>query len=58
VLKARATTKPTAMMMRSPCIRKFLKPLSICSSSLSSSAGALRALQAPLQGTPGNHIHN
>jgi hypothetical protein len=27
--KARATTRPTAMTIRSPCIRKFLKPLSM-----------------------------
>src|SRR5579875_3596217 len=29
VLNASATTRPTAMTIRSPCIRKFLKPLSI-----------------------------
>src|SRR5215471_14229264 len=29
VLKASATTRPTAMMIRSPCIKKFLKPFSI-----------------------------
>jgi hypothetical protein len=28
VLNARATTKPTAMMIKSPCMRKFLKPRS------------------------------
>src|SRR5215470_9475046 len=29
VLKASATTRPTAMMIKSPCIKKFLKPFSI-----------------------------
>ena len=28
VLNARATTRPTAMTTRSPCMRKFLKPFS------------------------------
>src|ERR1700722_5071198 len=30
VLKASATTSPTAMTTNSPCMRKFLKPLSTC----------------------------
>jgi hypothetical protein len=29
VLKASATTKPTAMTISSPCMRKFLNPLTI-----------------------------
>jgi hypothetical protein len=29
VLNARATTKPTAITINSPCIKKFLKPLRI-----------------------------
>src|SRR5215469_16473391 len=29
VLKASATTRPTAMIIKSPCIKKFLKPFSI-----------------------------
>jgi hypothetical protein len=29
VLDARATTRPTATMIKSPCIRKFLKPRNI-----------------------------
>src|SRR6266536_474438 len=31
VLNARATTRPTAMTTRSPCMRKFLKPFSTSS---------------------------
>ena len=34
VLNARATTRPTAMTTRSPCIRKFLKPFSTYVSSV------------------------
>src|SRR5215472_6622280 len=36
VLNARATTRPTAIMIKSPCIRKFLKPRSITGPSHSS----------------------
>src|ERR1035437_10527967 len=39
VLKANATTKPTAMTIKSPCMRKFLKPLNMANSLLNRQGG-------------------
>src|ERR1035437_2073936 len=39
VLKANATTKPTAMTIKSPCMRKFLKPLNMANSLLNRQSG-------------------
>src|ERR1035437_7766681 len=39
VLKANATTKPTAMTIKSPCMRKFLKPLNMANSLLNRQRG-------------------
>ena len=58
LLKARATTRPTAMTIKSPCIRKFLNPLSMPFSIPEGAASALPAgpassLVRPVSGGPG-----
>src|SRR5262252_150383 len=50
VLKASATTRPTAITIRSPCIRKFLKPFSIGLPS-----ALFRHAIPRLVGRPGHH---
>src|ERR1035437_5620008 len=52
VLKANATTKPTAMTIKSPCMRKFLKPLNMANSLLNRQGGwCVDAMWVPGPGT-------